>query len=88
MRRFFVAIVIASAAAIGFSSVAFASSTPGAASCDGQIHGAFANVNGNFGWLGELNRTFSTGSGTVTRPGASPQTGDNNADAAAYCQSL
>lgn len=78
---------MAAVATIGFSSVAFASSTPSPASCDGQVHGAFASVNGNFGWLGELDRTFQTGSGFVTRPGASPQTGDNNADAAATCQS-
>lgn len=44
-------------------------------SCDGTIHGAFANTNGNFGWLGQ-------------NGGASSQTGDNNADAAAYCRSL
>ena len=88
MRKFFVGIVMAAVATIGFGSVAFASSTPTPASCDGQIHGAFANVNGNFGFLGALDRTFVTGSGTVERPGASPQTGDNNADAAAFCQSL
>ncbi len=88
MRKFFVGMVMAALATIGFGSVAFASSTPTALSCDGQIHGSFANVNGNFGFLGALDRTFDIGSGTVERPGASPQTGDNNADAAAYCQSL
>ena len=88
MRKFFVGIVMAAVATIGFGSVAFASSTPTQASCDGQIHGAFADVNGNFGFLGTLDRTFVIGSGTIERPGASPQTGDNNADAAAFCQSL
>ena len=46
MRKFFVGMVMAAVATIGFGSVAFASAgtynPPAQASCDGQVHGAFA----------------------------------------------
>jgi hypothetical protein len=45
------------------------------ASCNGVIHGAFANINGNFGIIGHEHVSQAS-------------TGDNNADAAAYCNSL
>ena len=44
-------------------------------SCNGYIHGAFANINGNFSIIGHEHILQSS-------------TGDNNADAAAYCNSL
>ena len=45
------------------------------AACNGVIHGAFANINGNFGVIGHDHVSQAN-------------TGDNNADAAAYCNSL
>lgn len=57
--------------------------TARAASCNGEVHGAFANVNGNFGWLGALGGTPGYHNGAVGQePGA---TGYNNSTAAANC---
>jgi len=54
-----------------------------AQSCNGDIHGAFANENGNFGWLGPLGGTPGYHGGAVGQdPGA---TGYNNSTAAASC---
>lgn len=65
---------------LAFSGVALASGTP---SCDGAIHGAFANVNGNFGFLGDVGGTPGYHDGAVGQdPGA---TGYNNSTAAASC---
>lgn len=60
-------------------------SAAGAPSCDGAIHGAFANVNGNFGWLGADGGASDRGTSVGQNPGA---VGFNNSTAAAYCQSL
>jgi hypothetical protein len=54
-----------------------------AMSCDGAIHGAFANVNGNFGFLGAAGGTPGYHGGAVGQdPGA---TGYNNSTASASC---
>jgi len=58
-------------------------SAAGTPSCDGAIHGAFANVNGDFGWLGPEGGTPGHHDGAVGQdPGA---TGYNNSTAAASC---
>jgi len=51
----------------------------------GAVHGAFANVNGNFGFLGEMGGTPGYHDGAVGQdPGA---TGYNNSSASAACNS-
>ncbi len=50
MKRLIVGLVMAATATIGFGSVAFADVS--SASPCGAVHGAFANTNGNFGFLG------------------------------------
>ena len=51
--------------------------------CNGPVHGAFANVNGNFGWLGADGGTPGYHSGAVgLEPGA---TGYNNSTASTTC---
>ncbi len=51
----------------------------------GAIHGAFANVNGNFGFLGDAGGTPGYHDGAVGQdPGA---TGFNNSTASAACNS-
>jgi hypothetical protein len=61
------------AAALALPSVASAENQ--ASSC-GAVHGAFANVNGNFGFLGEVGGTPGYHNGAVGQePGA---TGYNN----------
>jgi len=60
-------------------------SADGTPACDGAIHGAFANVNSNFGWLGPDGGASDFGSVVGQDSGA---TGSNNSGAAAYCQSL
>lgn len=60
-------------------------SADGTPACDGAIHGAFANVNGNFGFLGDLGGTPGYHNGAVGQdPGA---TGYNNSTASAACNS-
>jgi hypothetical protein len=51
MRKLIAAAVLALALAVPATSASAAPSSCGAA------HGAFANVNGNFGWLGEMGGT-------------------------------
>lgn len=51
----------------------------------GAVHGAFANVNGNFGFLGDVGGTPGFHGGAVGQdPGA---TGFNNSTASQACQS-
>lgn len=70
MRKLFVALVAAAALAIPAASASAAPSPSGA------CHGAFANVNGNFGFLGEVGGTPGYHNGAVGQePGA---TGYNN----------
>ena len=57
MRRF---ILTASIAAIGILGLAAGTATAAPSSC-GATHGAFANVNGNFGFLGEPNEAGERG---------------------------
>ena len=58
-------------------------SANGAPACDGAIHGAFANVNGNFGWLGADGGTPGYHDGAVGQD--SGATGYNNSTASASC---
>lgn len=75
MRKF---ILTASIAAIGVLGLAAGPATAAPSSC-GATHGAFANVNGNFGWLGALGGTPGYHEGAVGQdPGA---TGYNNSHA-------
>jgi hypothetical protein len=60
-------------------------SAAGTPACDGAIHGAFANTNGNFGWLGPDGGASDFGTFVGQESGA---TGASNSNAAAYCQSL
>jgi hypothetical protein len=53
-----------------------------AMSCDGSIHGAFANVNGNFGFLGAAGGTPGYHDAVAQETGA---TGYNNSAASASC---
>ena len=53
-----------------------------AASCVGDTHGAFANDNGNFGWLGALGGTPGYHGAVGQEAGA---TGYNNSTAGASC---
>jgi len=72
MKRLIIAVVMAVSAVIGLGSVAFAND----ASPCGAVHGAFANVNGNFGFLGAAGGTPGYHDGAVGQdPGA---TGSNN----------
>lgn len=73
---------ITAAASLVFAGVAFADQG-GTPSCNGAVHGAFANVNGNFGFLGDLGGTPGYHNGAVGQdPGA---TGYNNSTASASC---
>ena len=78
-----IACAIATASLV-FAGVAFADQG-GTPSCNGAAHGAFANVNGNFGFLGEVGGTPGYHGGAVGQdPGA---TGSNNSSASAACNS-
>jgi hypothetical protein len=70
-------IVAGAAAAFMLGSVAGLAATPASAAPSdcGSAHGAFANVNGNFGWLGELGGTPGYHGAVGQQPGA---TGYNN----------
>ena len=70
-------IVVGAAAAVLLGSAAGLATPASAAPSDcGAAHGAFANVNGNFGWLGEMGGTPGYHNGAVgQQPGA---TGYNN----------
>jgi hypothetical protein len=70
------------AASLVFAGVALADQG-GTPSCNGAVHGAFANVNGDFGFLGEAGGTPGYHGGAVGQePGAS---GYNNSTVAASC---
>ncbi|MDE1874345.1 MAG: hypothetical protein KGI04_04505 [Candidatus Micrarchaeota archaeon] len=47
-------------------------------SCNGHIHGAFANINGNFSWI----------AGYAVHGGVGHATGPSNSNAADYCNDL
>ncbi|HEX5469677.1 MAG TPA: hypothetical protein VFW80_11590 [Gaiellaceae bacterium] len=80
MKKLIVTVV--AAASLVFAGVALADQG-GEPSCNGAAHGAFANVNGNFGFLGALGGTPGYHGGAVGQdPGA---TGSNNSTAAAAC---
>jgi hypothetical protein len=73
VKKFLGALAIAAALAIP----AAASADNNAGAC-GASHGAFANVNGNFGFLGEVGGTPGYHDGSVGQaPGA---TGSNNSN--------
>ena len=68
-----------------FSFVGVAGVSANEASPCGAIHGAFASVNGNFGWLGDFGGTPGYHNGAVGQDiGA---TGYNNSTASAACNS-
>jgi hypothetical protein len=62
-------------ASLTLSGVAFAGSDNATPSQSGACHGAFADVNGNFGWLGPLGGTPGYHDAVGQVPGA---TGYNN----------
>lgn len=64
----------AGAGALLFGSMAIPTVFAAASDC-GATHGAFANVNGNFGWLGALGGTPGYHGAVGQEPGA---TGYNN----------
>jgi hypothetical protein len=67
-----------------FSFVGTLSASANEASPCGAIHGAFANVNGNFGFLGEVGGTPGYHNAVGQEVGA---TGYNNSTASAACNS-
>jgi hypothetical protein len=67
MRKFIAAATIAAALAVPAVSSA---ATTNNASCQGATHGAFANVNSNFGWLGQDGGASDNGTQTGQTPGA------------------
>ena len=69
MKKFLVLIIVLALA------LAWAVPALAAPSACGANHGAFANVNGNFGWLGELGGTPGYHGAVGQEPGA---TGYNN----------
>lgn len=62
MRKFVIG-VAAVASAVSFSLMAAPASANNASPC-GAVHGAFANVNGNFGWLGHRDPHGANGQAT------------------------
>lgn len=76
MKRMVLSVVVAGALALPLGGVAFADSSGSNASTCGAAHGAFADQNGNFGFLGPLGGTPGYhGGATGQTPGA---TGYNN----------
>ena len=68
--------LIVVATAVAALAIPAAAGADNHASCNGAAHGAFANVNGNFGFLGEAGGTPGYHNGAVGQePGA---TGYNN----------
>ncbi len=63
------------ATAVGIMMSSLAGGALAAPSACGAVHGAFANVNGNFGWLGELGGTPGYHGAVGQEP---PATGYNN----------
>lgn len=69
-------VTMAMASAVALPALALGAGPASAASTEGACHGAFANVNGNFGFLGALGGTPGYHDGAVGQdPGA---TGYNN----------
>lgn len=80
-------VILATASAIALFGAALPAFANGAgdgsqASACGAVHGAFADVNGNFGWLGEVGGTPGYHNAVGQEPGA---TGYNNSNT--NCQS-
>lgn len=75
MRKFFATAALTGLALVpaAMSGTAFAG-TPQSSDC-GAAHGAFANVNGNFGWLGAQGGAAGYHDAVGQQPGA---TGYNN----------
>jgi hypothetical protein len=81
MKKFAVAFVALLALALPIG--VMADSSGGSASPCGAVHGAFADVNGNFGSLGAVGGTPGYHNGAVGQdPGA---TGSNNSGASQVC---
>jgi hypothetical protein len=82
MKKLIVSVTAAVCLALPGAALAGQGGTP---SCNGSAHGAFANVNGNFGFLGDVGGTPGYHNGAVGQePGA---TGYNNSTASASCKS-
>jgi hypothetical protein len=80
--KVFIASAIAGLA-LAVPAIASASSEGSEATYCGAVHGAFADQNGSFGWLGEVGGTPGYHNGAVGQePGA---TGSNNSSAATVC---
>ncbi len=60
----------------------FVGAAAAAPSCNGAVHGAFANTNGNFGWLGAEGGAAGHHDAVGQETGA---TGYNNSNASASC---
>lgn len=73
MKKFATMLAVASLALVGAS----AAGADNNASYCGAGHGAFASVNGNFGWLGDLGGTPGYHNAVGQEPGA---TGFNNSN--------
>lgn len=56
--------------ALALPALAVAATPASAASSSGLCHGAFANVNGNFGYLGTAGGAAAIGGGVPAGPGA------------------
>lgn len=76
LKKLLIAMVVV-AFLLGIATIPVFAGGPGSpqASACGATHGAFANVNGNFGWLGDLGGTPGYHNAVGQEPGA---TGYNN----------
>jgi hypothetical protein len=75
-------VTLVAVASLVLAGMAFAGQG-GGPSCNGAVHGAFANANGNFGFLGEAGGTPGYHDGAVGQEQGA--TGYNNSTAAATC---
>ena len=75
-------VTLVAVASLVLAGMAFADQG-GTPSCNGAAHGAFANVNGNFGWLGDAG-VYARLPRRRSRAGARA-TGYNNSTASATC---
>ena len=79
LKRILVGATITATMFGGMANVAFAvGSGDGSASACGAVHGAFADVNGNFGFLGEVGGTPGYHNGAVGQEAGA--TGYNNSN--------
>ena len=63
-------LAISISSVMSLPAVALAANASAAPSSSGACHGAFANVNGNFGWLGTTGAASGIGGGVPAGPGA------------------